>query len=433
MEERIREGQALLDSLPRYADAGAAAYRPGLDRIKALLEVMGHPHRGRRYIHVAGTNGKGSTASMIAAIATAAGLRTGLHTSPHLFHVTERMRVDGRAVSREWLGLVLDRYREAIEEIQPSYFEVTVALSLLHFAESKVDIAVLEVGMGGRLDATNVITPELAVITDVGLDHVEHLGDTIEAIAGEKAGIIKDGVPVVTGCVPEAVRVIRQEAASRRSAFHSVLDETALESETSDIRGSNITLRTPVRLYHDLFIGLPGGHQIRNARTAIRAAELTLEEVRKDHRPIFEGLRHVREMSGLRGRLEVIRHEPLMLADVGHNVDGLASALEYLREAGRLGGTLVVLFGVMRDKHVEEMARLLREAGAVVHPVKISSDRALSPGELREVLEVWDVETGEPCTVEEGIRAFLSDASHSDVLLITGSHLVVSQLENASV
>ncbi len=432
MDEGLRQAESILESLPRYADAGLEAYRPGLDRVKALLDGMGNPHRGLRCVHVGGTNGKGSTASMIAAVATASGLRTGLHTSPHLFHVTERMRVDGRPAGSAWLAAAVERYRPLLAQIEPSYFEFTVALSFLYFAESSADVAVVEVGMGGRLDATNIVNPELSVITDVGLDHVEHLGDSIGAIASEKAGIIKEGVPVLTGSAAEAARAIRQVAASVRAPYHSVTEETTLESSAPDLRGSNVTLRTPVRVYHDLYVGLPGAHQIRNARTAIRAAELALEEAREDHRPIFEGLRHVRELSGLRARLEVIRDEPLVLADVGHNVDGLASALDYLRDSGRLGGKLVVLFGVMRDKNVREMARLLSEARAVVRPVKVDSPRALSPAELRDVLKVCEVDTGAPCTVGEGIQTFLSDASHTDVLLITGSHLVVSQIENAS-
>lgn len=432
MDERIRRAEAFLDALPRYADAGAEAYRPGLERIESLLASMGDPHQNLRLVHVAGTNGKGSTASMIAAIGSAAGRRTGLHTSPHLFHVTERMRVDGRPAPREWLADALQRYRAEIEEVGPSYFELTVALSLLYFAESDVELAVTEVGMGGRFDATNIIQPELAVITDIGLDHVEHLGGSIAAIAREKAGIIKPGVPVVCGAADEAVGVIRDAAAAADAAFHEVAEETKLRSASPGLRGTGVTLETPVRLYHDLYVGLPGDHQIRNARTAVRAAELALREVESDHRAVFEGMRHVRELTGLRARLEVLRDDPLIVADVGHNVDGLATSLTHLRNVGRLDGALTVLFGVMRDKNVKEMARLLADAEAFVRPVRLSSPRALSVGELEEVLQVCEVDTGEPCSVEEGIQAFLSDASHADILLITGSHLVVSQLERAS-
>ena len=238
---------------------------------------------------------------------------------------------------------------------------------------------------------------------------------------------------MVTGAAEPAARVIRKVAAAYRAPFHSVTEETTVESASADLRGSNITVRTPVRLYHDLYVGLPGRHQIQNARTAIRAVEIALNEVRSDHLAVFEGLRHVRELSGLRARLEVLRDDPLVVADVGHNVGGLASALEHLRDAGRLGGRLVVLFGVMRDKNVNEMAQLLAEYGAVVWPVPIDSPRALSAAELQDVLRGFDVDTGEPCTVEEGIRSFLSNASHADILLVTGSHLVVSQLETASV
>lgn len=432
MDKRhIQEAEAVLAGLPRFASLGAGAYKPGLDRIERLLASLEHPQDAFETVHVAGTNGKGSTASVLAAIATAAGMRTGLHTSPHLFHVAERMRVDGRPAPEAWLAEAVLGTRGIVEEIGPSYFELTLALSLLHFAEQAVDLAVVEVGMGGRLDATNVLAPILSVITDVGLDHTEFLGGTIQEVAREKAGIVKPGVPVVTSARPPASDVIRAAAKERGAACHFIDGEVAVHAASVALDGSTMNVTTPVRSYDRLYVGLPGRHQIRNACTALRSAELTVAAGDDGAGVIRDGLRHVRELSGLRGRLEILRAAPLVVADVAHNADGLAAILDHLEECGRRSGRLTVLLGVMQDKDLASMARRLRTAGAAVRPVALASDRARTPGELAASLQVFDISVGEPCTVEEGVQAFLSDASHTDTLLITGSHLVVAQLESA--
>src|SRR5690606_30389522 len=203
----------VLHALPRFAEAGAAAFRPGLARMRALMEAMDLPHERFASVHVAGTNGKGSTASMTAAMATAAGWRVGLHTSPHLFDVAERLRLDGTPAPHAWIADAVARYRTDFARIEPSFFEATVALSFRYFADEGVDLAVVEVGLGGRLDATNVLTPRACGITTLGLDHTDLLGDTLEAIAREKAGIAKPGVPLLTSAAqPEALAAIRETA-----------------------------------------------------------------------------------------------------------------------------------------------------------------------------------------------------------------------------
>lgn len=428
-----RDADALLARLPRFADAGAAAYKPGLERISRLLSALGDPQDAFRTIHVAGTNGKGSTASFVAAIASAAGLRTGLHTSPHLLHVTERMRIDGLPAPRDWLADAVHRAGVAVENVGPSYFELTLALSLLYFGEHDVDLAVVEVGMGGRLDATNVLLPAQSVITEIGLDHTEFLGDTIEAVAREKAGIIKMGVPVVTGARPPAADVIYDAARKRDAPFHLVDREIEIRRADVRLRSSTVTLRSPIRTYEKIRVGLAGRHQIRNAATALRSAELAIDVVRQDPQHVVRGMREVRHLSGLRGRLEVLREEPLVVADVAHNADGMSTVLDHLSTCGRLNGRLTVLLGIMRDKDVSAIGRLLGAAAATVRPIAIESERALSPGELAAALQVVEVNVAEPCTVSEGVHAFLSDASHADTLLVTGSHLVVAQLDDAVV
>ncbi|MDX1429594.1 MAG: Mur ligase family protein, partial [Rhodothermales bacterium] len=222
--KRYAEAVKLLLALPRFTDKGASAYRPGLERIRSLLGAMGGPERDYPIVHIAGSNGKGTVASVVASILAASGLRTGLHTSPHILEIGERMRVDGTAANRDWLAANVLRYRGEMDRIKPSFFEMTVALSLLHFSEMKVDAAVVEVGLGGRLDATNAVTPILSVITNIGRDHADILGETVEQIATEKAGIIKAGVPIVTGVSGPAERVIKTVAAERGAPYENVLD-----------------------------------------------------------------------------------------------------------------------------------------------------------------------------------------------------------------
>lgn len=416
-----------LETLPRFAGREDAAYKPGLARMRALLARMGNPQEAFWSIHVAGTNGKGSTASMIAAIAAAAGQRTGLHTSPHLAHVTERMRVDGRPAPAAWLEAATERFWPAIEAVQPSFFEATVALSFLYFAEEAVDVAVVEVGLGGRLDATNVLAPALAVITRIGRDHAEILGDTLAAIAREKAGIIKPSVPVVVGPQePEAADAIRAVAASQNAPLHFSRDKVRVLEAVTDFTGSTLSVETPRRRYDDLRIGLPGAHQQENAALALRAAELALDAAPD---AIRAGLRDVREKAGLRGRGEVLHKRPLVVADVAHNPEGLAAALATLRPAlAEGGGRLTVCFGAMRDKDAPAMARLLAEAGATVWPVPLESDRALSVNELQVHLHDAGAPVGEAVSAPEGVARFLREASAGDALLVTGSHQVVGPL-----
>ncbi|WP_022835077.1 bifunctional folylpolyglutamate synthase/dihydrofolate synthase [Salisaeta longa] len=417
---------ALLHDLPRYAGEADAAYKPGLERMHALLDAMGNPHEQLRCVHVAGTNGKGSVASMIAAIATAHGHRTGLHTSPHLAHVTERMRVDGTPAPPEWLAQAFAAHQSAIADIQPSFFEATVALSFRYFAEEAVDWAVIEVGLGGRLDATNVITPALALITTVSLEHTAILGDTLGAIAREKAGIIKPGVPVLSGVAPpEARAAIEAQAHAQDAPLHHLHDEVEWAAHAGDGLGTTFDCWTPLRHYERLRLPLSGPHQQMNAALAVRAAELLFDP--PDETALRTGLDDVRKLAGLRGRFDVICSAPLVVMDVAHNAASIAATLSTVAPiiAGR-GRRLHVLLGLLRDKDAASIARLLRAFNTTVTPLILSSERALSAEALRTRLDAHNVPTTPPATVARGIKAFLRNASPNDGLLVTGSHHVVS-------
>lgn len=422
----MREIDALLAQLPRFSEQGI--WKPGLERTHHLLDALGRPQDAFDIVHVAGTNGKGSTASFLAAMSRAAGLRTGLHTSPHLWQVTERMRINGQAAPENWLAAALRRTQPLVEKTQPSFFELTFALSLLYFAEHGADLVVIETGMGGRLDATNVLTPVLSIITDIGLDHTRFLGHTLEQIAQEKAGIVKPGIPVVTYARSPAVEVIEKIAETRGAPVYRVERDVQVLSETIALTESTVTVSTPNRTFQNLHVGLAGKHQIRNAMTALRGAEL----LHIDQRAVHTGMREVCTLSGLHGRWEVLAEKPLVVTDAAHNADALAAILDHLKGFRQAGSDLTVLLGVMRDKDTGTMGKLLAEAGAYVRPVKPASDRMCTPEELAEVLQNAGARVGAPCTIQEGIRAFLAEASTADTLLATGSHRIAVRPEDLS-
>jgi dihydrofolate synthase/folylpolyglutamate synthase len=423
---RRSEPLEFLDGLPRYATDGAAAVKPGFERVLALLDRLGNPHLAAPTVHVAGTNGKGSTASYIAAIATASGLRSGLHTSPHLVSVTERMRVDGVPAPLAWLSEAVAALRRPIRRVGASYFEVTLALSFAWFAEQRAEVVVVEVGLGGRLDATNVVDPAVCVITDIGLDHVDLLGDTVQAIAREKAGIMKYGIPVVAAdSGPEVEAVLRESARAAGCPLHLVREEVVFSAGVH-----RLTLETPLHRYENIPIGLPGPVQTRNAALAVRAVELLrghegLEGVAWPD-AVRVGLTDVTCMSGLRGRMETLLTSPLVVADVSHNAEGIRSALETFG-AMHPAGRRIVILGIMADKPVRTMVRSVVESGALVVPVAVPSDRAVPAEELAAVVRDLGgtceavIEEG-PGSVPDWIR---THAVAGDGILIAGSHYLV--------
>ncbi len=419
---------AYLHALPRYAGTADAAYKPGLERMRALLGAMGDPQAAFESVHIAGTNGKGSTAAFVAAVATAGGRRTGLHTSPHLFHLRERMRIGATAAPEDWLAEAVARFRPDFDAVAPSFFEATTALSLLYFAERAVDLAVVEVGLGGRLDATNVLRPALALITTIGLEHTDILGDTLGAIAREKAGIVKPGVPVLTAVEnPEALSAIRAVAEAQGAPLIRVQEAARVLRAERAPDGFTLDIETERRRYEGLRLGLAGAHQIGNARLALCAAErLGLGEG-----AIRTGLREVKHLAGLRGRGEVLGENPLVVADVAHNADGLAAALALAKRQAD-GGRLTVLFGAMRDKDVAVMTALLAKAGATVIPAHLDAERALRAEEVARLLEARGVRTEAPASVPEGVARFRQRAAAGDALLITGSHVTVAALGEAA-
>jgi len=427
MEEK-RISFAVLDRLPRFSGEVDEGYKPGLERMRDLLAAMGDPHRAFPSIHVAGTNGKGSVASMTASIASGVAQRVGLHTTPHLQSVTELMRVNGTPAPDAWLEAALRRYEDAIDRVQPSYFEATVALSFRYFAEQEVDLAVVEVGLGGRLDATNVLQPEACVITSIDLEHTAILGDTLAAVAREKAGIIKSGTPVVTGVTQdEALHVIREVADERGAPLHTLAGEADWRVHDAGLLGTQMDLKTPSRRYDVLHVALPGRHQQTNAVLAVRAAELALPGVTAE--AVREGLRDVRRRVGLRGRLDVVQEAPWVLTDVAHNPSSLGATLSVV--VPNVGGRLTVGLALAKDKDWASIAQILAVHADAVVPVQVDGGRLHAADVLAEKLSGVGVAVTAPTSVPDAMDAFRRDAEPDDALLLTGSHTVVAAVEDA--
>jgi dihydrofolate synthase / folylpolyglutamate synthase len=423
-----------LHALPRFSGEADDGFKPGLERMKALLRRMHNPQHAFRSIHIAGTNGKGSTASIAAAILTAHDHKTGLHTSPELFDVTERMRVNGTPAPREWLNDAVIRYETALDEIEPSFFEATTALSFLYFAEKEVEFAVVEVGLGGRLDATNVLHPDVCIITSIDLEHTKLLGDTLGEIAREKAGIVH-GAPCITAVTQdEALDAIRNVVVDEQRATLYELDEEVTFSAAPPRRyeplhalGERFQLRTPDRDYGILECSLTGTHQKRNAALAIRAMEIAW--VRLSVKNVRRGLRAVKRFAGLRGRLDVLHESPLVVTDVAHNLSSLAATLDALER--HTTGTLHLGLSLAKDKDAHAIAQLLADIAAdrtlTVTPLALDHDRMRAPDNLAAILSDEGVTVRPSRTVPELLRETGDRLQDGETLLLTGSHHVVKE------
>ena len=395
----------LFARLPMYQRIGAAAYKADLSNTHALMEILGHPEHGLKCVHVAGTNGKGSTSSLIASALQEAGYRVGLHTSPHLKDFRERFRINGALVSEEAIVRFVYEHREAFDPIEPSFFEWGVAFALWWFREQQVDIAVLETGMGGRLDSTNVVTPEVSVITNIGWDHMQFLGDTLERIAAEKAGIIKPGVPVVVGEAEGEVADVFMRKAHEQGAPITFVEQRSRPRSDSALQGE---------------------HQVRNARTAQAALDVLCERGwRIPEAALRKGFEHVIANTGLRGRWDVIGHAPLTIADVAHNVDGMRVVNAMLARTPHR--KLRIVLGMVNDKDIDGVLSLLPK-NATYHFCKADIPRGMNAEALRVMGEAHGLIGTAHASVAEAVLAARADADDQDLLLVTGSVFVVAEV-----
>ena len=419
----------LYASQPAFHLQGAAAYKPGLENTCLLMEHLGNPHCQFRSIHIAGTNGKGSTSHLIAAALQAAGYKVGLYTSPHLVDFRERIRINGQMVPEEYVVQFIAEHRLFLENIKPSFFETTMAMAFSYFAQQQVDIAVIEVGLGGRLDSTNIITPLLSVITNIGMDHTEFLGNTLAAIAREKAGIMKPHVPCVIGETHEETAPVFIACAQECGILGNGLETTDCRIWFADQCGYLAKRR--MREVPDC--QLHGTYQTRNIQTAYVALQVLnhYSPLQIPATAIADGFAHVCTMTGLRGRWEVLRLQPLTICDTGHNSHGIRYVANQLQTLISEGHTLRIVFGMVNDKDVDVVMRLM-PTKAVYYFTQAATHRAIP---AQEMCTLWNsLHTHFPAqhnaaytSVAEAVHAAQTDATDTDVIFIGGSNYVVGE------
>ena len=406
----------LFNSTPVFEKIGAKAYKPGLQTTFALDDHFGHPHQKYKTIHIAGTNGKGSCSHTLAAILQSQGYKVGLYTSPHLVDFRERIRVNGECVPEQYVIDFVEENRAFFEPLHPSFFELTTAMALKYFAEQKVDYAVIEVGLGGRLDCTNIITPILSIITNISFDHTQFLGNTLAEIAGEKAGIIKPGVPVVIGeYLPETRPVFENKAKSENAPILFAQDFDVTRLESSEIC--------------DVDMELKGSYQECNKKTILTALHILRQKLAISDEAIREGFAHVCELTGLRGRWEKLNDAPLTICDTGHNLAGwnyLAPQINSVKAE-----TKHIVFGMVDDKDVVHVLQLLKEK--LENRVKYywtqpSTKRAIPVEKLSELALKLGLHGEAYLSVKEAYNAALKNAEKDDFVFVGGSSYVVADL-----
>lgn len=415
--------QYLFNSTPVFEHVGAAAYKPGLYNTHELDQHFGHPHTAYKTIHVAGTNGKGSCSHTLAAILQEAGYKVGLYTSPHLVDFRERIRVNGNPISEQCVIDFVEQERAFFEPLNPSFFELTTALALLYFKEQQVDVAVIEVGLGGRLDCTNIITPVLSLITNISFDHTQFLGNTLEQIAVEKAGIIKEHVPVVIGeTVPETRTVFKQKAAICKAPIYFAEEEPeVLSSKVCQTGGRDYITQH----FGNLHGQLGGEYQERNANTVLKALPLLQEIFNITPNNIIRGFANVTTLTGLRGRWEKLRENPVVICDTGHNVAGWKWLAPQIKSV--VCRKLRLVFGMVDDKDVETVIKLLPQ-NATYYWAQAPTKRAIPSYIIAEMGRKNQL-VGTDCgTVAKAYHRAITDASADDFIFVGGSSYIVSDL-----
>lgn len=417
----------LFTQLPVFQHQGQSAYKPGLDTARSLSALFGNPHESLRCIHIAGTNGKGSTAHTLAAVLQHAGYRTGLFTSPHLIDFRERIRIDGRMIGRDEVIDFTERWINSGSELRPSFFELTTIMAFEWFARNKVDVAVIEAGLGGRLDTTNIIMPDLSVITNISLDHTALLGDTPSAIAVEKAGIIKDGVPVVVGEAQGEVRDVFVRRAAEMSA--------PIEFAEDNAQFSNARLCSDGWHYYGTAFGdirgeLSGDCQQLNAATVLCALRhLRGIGYKVNDEDVAHGFAHVTADTGLMGRWMKLGDSPLTVCDTGHNIGGwqyIAHRLKAYR------GVVHLILGFVSDKDVSGILRLVKtvaEAGSLkLYLTRASVERAMTARQLALLAAEQGLRGDILPDVPSAYKKALAGAGKGDMIFVGGSTFVVADL-----
>ena len=426
--------------LPMFSRIGAAAIKPNLDNTIAICKFLGHPEKKIKTIHIAGTNGKGSTSHMLASIFQEAGYKTGLYTSPHLYDFRERIKVNGQMCPQDFVIDFTNKIKPCIEKIEPSFFEITVGMAFDYFAEEKVDIAIIETGLGGRLDSTNVIHPELSIITNIGFDHMALLGNTLEAIASEKAGIIKKDTPVVIGAIDTATKKVFEDKANTENA-PIYFAENFIEFKSFQNNWQNALFEFNQPLIHlldapifpknfTIECDLPAKYQAKNLKAVLVAAQLLSTMGWKlTASKVLKALSQVKKNNGLMGRWECIQDSPRVILDVAHNEHGLRALLEQL--ASLQYPQLHIVTGMVKDKDVQSVLKLLPK-NALYYFTQSHIPRALPVEELAVQAKAIGLNGTNFEDVNIALSEAIKKANHNDLILVIGSVFLVAEVDRTN-
>jgi len=442
----------LYSQLPMYSRIGAAAYKEDLHNTIALCNAIDNPQTKFKSIHIAGTNGKGSTSHMLAAILQQAGYKTGLYTSPHLKDFRERIKINGEMISKDFVVDFVKRTKIVSEQVQPSFFELTVAMAFDYFEKEKVDIAVIETGLGGRLDSTNIITPLLSIITNIGYDHMDLLGYTLEKIASEKAGIIKPGVPVVIGeylstgqaGLPETKNIFTEKAKECNAPIHFAQEEYAVSNINYSMQLLSCDVTSTEHNITETFeLDLNGLYQTKNIRTVLCAEGILMElgfNIKNEDEK--QALKNVKKLTGLYGRWDVISQNPTIILDVAHNEDGIRQLLNQLSIVNsplpgiRNGSSMVhgqssmvhFVIGMVKDKDISKALSLLPK-DATYYFCNAHIERALPHKDLQEKAKAFELNGESFDDVNEAIKTAKHNAAANDIIIVCGSVFLVAEVD----
>ncbi len=414
----------LFNSAPLFQNIGAGAYKEGLYNTKVLDEHFAHPHLSFKTIHVAGTNGKGSCSHTIASVLQEAGYKVGLYTSPHLVDFRERIRVNGKPISEQYVIDFVEHERAFFEPLHPSFFELTTAMAFKFFADEKVDVAVIEVGLGGRLDCTNIITPDISVITNISFDHVQFLGDTLAKIAGEKAGIIKPNIPVVIGeTTPETKPVFISKAEEQNAPIIFAEEQDEVMGECLLAKGG---FDYQTKTFGLITAELGGLCQTKNTRTIIEALkQLIGKGYRITRQNVADGFASVCKNTGLMGRWQKLSDKPKVICDTGHNVGGIQYIVKQLELQEY--DNLRIVMGMVNDKDISTVLSMMPKH-AVYYFTQASVKRAMPCRDFKAKAAGYGLEGDAYPTVRQAYEAALHDASQNDLVFVGGSSFIVADL-----
>lgn len=430
MENKYQETLTyLFEKLPMFTRIGAAAYKPNLDNIIALCRILDNPHLKFKSVHIAGTNGKGSCSHMLASIFKHCGYKTGLYTSPHIIDFRERIQINHTMIPKQYVVDFVYKIKPHIEEINPSFFEITVAMAFQYFAEQKVDIAIIEVGLGGLLDSTNIITPEVSVITNISYDHMNLLGQTLQEIAKQKAGIIKDKVPVVIGeSQPELFDIFFAKAITHKSRlFYAYSHYETLQQSLNDDGSQYIKLfdnysKNIIEVTSDL----SGDYQHHNIKTVLTTIEVLRNQAWiLPEEKVNKALSSVKEGFSLRGRFEIIQKKPYIILDVSHNEAGIKGVFKQISNIPHKN--LYVIAGFAKDKIVEKIIQLFPKKAHYIF-TEANIPRAMPSSDIEEIAIKHNLEAKSTVSISEAVEIALYNAAEDDIILVTGSFYILADV-----